>query len=161
MRLCIRLAVKVQVVTTVAKDIKNLLCKHVLGVFGFRQVCRFFSESAGDFACIAGFFCCQKATPFVLFRFLRYTNNEGTARYITVKVPKEYFEKNILRPRNALHACAQGRVLARRRRGAGSLQLFEQGLAAGENILVGGVEIAGVPGIGDIAIAAGKTQELD
>lgn len=80
---------------------------------------------------------------------------------MVVKVPKDIFEKNIRRPRNVLHAFAQGRVLVRRRRGAGSLQLLEQGLAAGENILVGGIEIAGVPGIGDIAIAAGKTQELD
>ena len=41
------------------------------------------------------------------------------------------------------------------------LQLLEHSGATGEHVAVGGIEIAGVPGIGDIAIAAGKAQKLD
>lgn len=41
----------------------------------------------------------------------------------------------------------------------GRLQLLEHGRAAGEHIAVGGIEVAGVPGIGDVAGAIGPIQQ--
>ena len=52
----------------------------------------------------------------------------------------------------SLHVDGAVRVLA-------SLQLFEHSGAAGEHVAVGGIEVAGVPGIGHIAGAIGPIEQ--
>ena len=115
-------SMEMQVVPAIAKAVENLFRELVFGVFGFGLIFGLFSQGTRQPARAGGFFCCQKGHSFRSSSLsLRYTDNDGTARYMVVKVPKDIFEKNIRHPRNALHACAQGRVLVRRRRGAGSL----------------------------------------
>ena len=53
---------------------------------------------------------------------------------------------------SSLHVDGAVRVLA-------SLQLFEHSGAAGEHVAVGGIEVAGVPGIGHIAGAIGPIEQ--
>ena len=47
---------------------------------------------------------------------------------------------------------------AREVRASANLQLLEHGGAAGEHIAVGGIEVAGVPGIGHVAGALGPIE---
>lgn len=44
-------------------------------------------------------------------------------------------------------------------RAPANLQLFEHGGATGEHIAVGGIEIAGVPGVGHVAGAIGPIEQ--
>ena len=91
---------EMQVVPAIAKAAENLFRELVFGVFGFGLIFGFFSQGTRQPACAGGFFCCQKGHSFRSSSLsLRYTDNEGTARYMVVKVPKDIFEKNIRRPR--------------------------------------------------------------